>query len=92
VATWPYNQPAWLAVRPVILERDRYRCQIRGPKCIRRATHVDHIIPWAEGGAPFDPRNLRAACEPCNIGRAAARRAAMAKLNRQPASAPSRDW
>lgn len=79
-------------MRPLVLERDGYRCRIGGSKCKGRATHVDHVIPWAEGGAPFDPRNLRAACHPCNVGRGAARQAAMAKLNRQSAPAPSRDW
>ena len=27
---------------------------------------VDHIVPIAEGGEPFDEANLRAACGPCN--------------------------
>ena len=27
---------------------------------------VDHIVPIAEGGEPYDVTNLRAACGPCN--------------------------
>jgi 5-methylcytosine-specific restriction endonuclease McrA len=56
---------AWRKVRPVILSRDAYRCQIRGPKCTGRATQVDHIVPKSRGGSD-DPSNLQAACQPCN--------------------------
>ncbi len=61
---------AWRRLRLVILERDGYHCRIHGPKCTGRATEVDHIIPVADGGPIFDPANLRAACQPCNIWRA----------------------
>ena len=59
----------WRAVRLRILERDGYVCQIRGPLCEGRANEVDHIIPWRQGGAVYDPSNLRAACKRCNGGR-----------------------
>jgi 5-methylcytosine-specific restriction endonuclease McrA len=42
---------------------------IGGPRCTVRATQVDHIVPISEGGAMYDPANLRAACAPCNNGR-----------------------
>lgn len=92
MADHPYGSPAWRAVRPVVLQRDGHRCQLQLPGCTGRATHVDHIIPWSEGGAWFDPTNLRAACEHCNTRRGAARIHSMAKLNRQAAQAPSREW
>lgn len=92
MADTPYASAAWQAIRPVVLERDGHRCQIRGPKCVGHATHVDPIIPWSEGGAWFDPANLRAACGPCNQRRTQARLAAAARLNRQAAPRPSRDW
>lgn len=64
-----YDDPRWRALRSGILARDGYRCQIRGPKCKHRATHVDHIISVSDGGEPFDPNNLRAACASCNISK-----------------------
>jgi 5-methylcytosine-specific restriction endonuclease McrA len=65
----PVYRSAWQRVRLVVLERDGYECQIRGPKCLGRATEVDHVVPWREGGAWSDPTNLRASCRPCNAGR-----------------------
>lgn len=56
-------------VRIPVLERDGYRCQIRGPKCTGRASDVDHIVSLKDGGALLDPDNLRAACPACNRGR-----------------------
>jgi HNH endonuclease len=64
---------AWQRIRIYVLERDRYRCKIRGAHCKGDATEVDHIVPRADGGALFDPDNLRAACKPCNGGRGAER-------------------
>ena len=67
VATNIYNTAKWRRIREVVLLRDSYTCQIHLPKvCGRRATMVDHIVPIAEGGEPFDELNLRAACGPCN--------------------------
>lgn len=53
-----------------MLDRDGQACQIKGAKCTRRATEVDHIVSPRAGGAFFDPANLRAACEWCNRSRA----------------------
>jgi len=58
----------WEKVRLEVLERDGSTCQIRGPLCKGRATTVDHIVAVIDGGAHLDPRNLRAACGPCNYG------------------------
>ena len=91
MADYPYNGP-WPQVRLRILERDNHECQIRGDRCEGTATDVDHIIPWNEGGAPYDDANLRAACKKCNRGRGSARTAAMAKLNRTTPPEPSRNW
>jgi hypothetical protein len=57
----------WKRRRLRVLERDRYRCRIRGPKCVGRATDVDHI------GRDDDHRlvNLRSACGPCHDARTA---------------------
>jgi len=65
----PYRHRAWKAARRQVLERDDRLCQIRRNGCTTEATEVDHIVPWAAGGAWFDPSNLRAACKSCNSGR-----------------------
>jgi 5-methylcytosine-specific restriction endonuclease McrA len=64
----------WKRTRLYVLIRDGYVCQIRGPKCRGYATEVDHIVARVDGGAVFDPSNLRAACQPCNGGRGGRRR------------------
>lgn len=59
----------WRALRQRILMRDAGVCRIRGSGCTGIANTVDHIIPISEGGAMFDPANLRAACAHCNYSR-----------------------
>lgn len=59
----------WRRVRDAVLQRDGHLCQIQGDHCTLDATEADHIIPLAQGGAPYDPRNLRAACRACNRAR-----------------------
>jgi 5-methylcytosine-specific restriction enzyme A len=56
----------WRRVRRGVLERDAYICRIRGPKCEGKAGDVDHIIPWQQGGAWYDPANLQAVCRTCH--------------------------
>lgn len=64
-----YTSSAWRRRRLEILERDGWRCQIQGPKCLGEANEVDHKAPISMGGSKLDPSNLRAACRPCNLGR-----------------------
>jgi 5-methylcytosine-specific restriction protein A len=78
-----YNH-AWRKVRKLVLERDGWVCQIKGPRCMGRATQVDHIIPWRFGGALYDPENLRASCTSCNRERV--------KSAKQRKAVPSREW
>lgn len=40
------------------------------PGCTIQAAAVDHIVPPEDGGAVFDPENLRAICTHCNNVRA----------------------
>lgn len=61
----------WQRVRLKVLRRDGYRCRIQGPRCEGDATDVDHIVPVDAGGPRLELMNLRAACRPCNSGRAA---------------------
>jgi 5-methylcytosine-specific restriction endonuclease McrA len=56
-------------LRQYVLERDRFTCQIAGPHCTHVATEVDHTIARADGGALYDPANLRGACHICNAER-----------------------
>lgn len=51
--------------RPTVLERDGYRCQIQGPRCLGRATEVDHM------GAADDHRleMLQSVCKPCHASK-----------------------
>lgn len=62
--------PRWRRLRLEILERDGYRCQVRGARCRGEADEVDHIIPVADGGPIWEPSNLRASCSWCNTWRA----------------------
>ncbi|HPF38955.1 MAG TPA: HNH endonuclease signature motif containing protein [Phycisphaerae bacterium] len=38
----------------------------RHPDRITPAEHVDHIVPFAKGGARLDVSNLRAVCRACH--------------------------
>jgi 5-methylcytosine-specific restriction protein A len=64
-----YRTPGWKQVRAFVLDRDRWVCQIRDKGCTHGATEVDHIVAAVEGGAFYDPANLRAACKRCNSTR-----------------------
>lgn len=52
----------WNSLRRLVLERDRWICQIQGPGCSRTATDVDHI----RRGDNHDPRNLQSLCAACH--------------------------
>ncbi|WP_255801097.1 HNH endonuclease [Mycobacteroides abscessus] len=62
------SQRRWRELVPKILDRDRYRCRIRYEGiCTGRATVVDKEQPASRRpDLAFDPKNLRAACQPCN--------------------------
>lgn len=47
-------------LRPVVLERDGYRCRrvVLGERCPARATDVDHVVP----GGPDVLENLESLC------------------------------
>lgn len=57
--------PEHKARRTRVLRRDRFRCQIRGPKCLGRATICDHILALALGGTDTD-ENCQAVCSACH--------------------------
>lgn len=62
-----YSTAAWQRLRRVVLARDAYTCQIRGPRCEIHATTAHHIKPSSQFPELFwDPANLEASCKPCN--------------------------
>lgn len=75
-----YQTQAWKAVRLYVLDRDGWQCQVKGKRCIGSASEADHVVPLADGGAMYDPHNLRAACKPCNGERAARRTNAIRRM------------
>lgn len=56
----------WRILKNKILSRDGHLCRLQLPCCTVVATTVDHRIPVAQGGAPYDHDNLQAACKACN--------------------------
>jgi len=62
-----------LRLRFRVLRRDRFACQGCGTSPAITAgveLHVDHLIPWSEGGeTTFE--NLRTLCSRCNLGKGA---------------------
>lgn len=62
----PYDDVRWKPLRVEILTRDGWACR----ECGKPADRVDHVKPWRQGGAWFDPANLEAVCRSCNTKRA----------------------
>jgi 5-methylcytosine-specific restriction endonuclease McrA len=65
-----YQTSLWKRTRKAVLERDGYRCRLELSGCTTRATTVDHVTPLSQGGRPYDPTNLVAACRHCNTSKA----------------------
>lgn len=76
--------PNWKRLRVAVLKRDRGLCQHNGPKCLRRASEVDHK------GDADDHRlsSLQSVCKPCHLQlngiRSAAKRAAKGDARKRP--------
>ena len=82
--------PDWPRTRRRILLRDGYRCTEKG--CIRRASHVDHVVPAYLGGSD-DDENLTSLCPPHHLAKSSregadAARAARARARRAPVKHP----
>jgi 5-methylcytosine-specific restriction endonuclease McrA len=85
-----YDRNVWRkAVRPAVLARDGYRCQVElapGRKCGRLALEAGHRIALVDGGEPYQLGNLEAQCRHCNGadgGRIARRRAVLGRSSRR---------
>ncbi len=60
-----------VGLRYMVLRRDHFRCVLCGnspAKDLGCELHVDHIIPFVDGG-PTTLENLRTLCLPCNLGK-----------------------
>jgi hypothetical protein len=58
-------------LRFAILLRDGFRCQSCGKSPLKAPgieLHVDHIIPWSQGGETV-AENLQTKCKKCNLGK-----------------------
>lgn len=63
---WPYCDPRWTTIRPVVLARDGHRCTAPGPRH-SRILDIDHIIEWAKRpDLAFELGNLRTLCRRCH--------------------------
>ena len=55
MARRPYDSRRWALVRLKVMERDGWRCR----RCGKAGRlEVDHVVPLARGGDPFNPANL----------------------------------
>lgn len=64
----PYSDPEYQRLRPIVLLRDGYTCQIKRKGCTEIATTVDHIDARTKDRTPA-AEDLQAACLPCNSGK-----------------------
>jgi hypothetical protein len=85
-----YDSPIWRkSVRPAVLARDGYRCQIEtapGRICGRLAREAGHRVALVDGGEPFQMLNLEAQCRAHNAadgGRIARRRSNVSRQSRR---------
>lgn len=64
-----------LRLRFLVMRRDRFSCRHCGAspaKDPNAELHVDHVVPWSEGG-PTTLENLQTLCVRCNLGKANSR-------------------
>ena len=57
------DQRRWRSLRYSIQMRDGYKCVICQSTA---ALEIDHIVPLALGGRPYDPANLQTICRECH--------------------------
>ena len=59
------NQKRWLAVRRLVLNRDKFRCAKCGLHNGRLEVH--HKISLKHGGEKYEPENLQTLCKKCHL-------------------------
>ena len=65
-----YQDPEYRRNRPLAMQRDKWRCQLRYEGCAGAASQCDHKKSAAEGGTS-ELSNLQAVCKPCHGKRTA---------------------
>jgi hypothetical protein len=85
-----YDRQIWRkGVRPAVLARDGYRCQVEtapGRICGRLAREAGHRVALVQGGEPYQLGNLEAQCRAHNAadgGRIARRRSSVIRQSRE---------
>jgi len=76
-------RPGMADLRPFILERDEYICQLCGIKVIDSTAEVDHIRPVRRFKRPIDanvPENLWTLCIPCHDSKTESDRQAESRM------------
>ena len=69
-----YNSAAWQTARRFQLERSPLCERCAEDSLIVAAAHVDHVLPLADGGDPFEASNLASLCAACHSRKTAAER------------------
>lgn len=62
--SYVYRNPTWRRLRPLIAERDRFLCRECGAPTLDGEVH--HVTALKDGGAPYDPDNLKWLCRSCH--------------------------
>ena len=57
-----YKRKRWEMARRFVLRRDPI-CKVCDNAL---STEVDHVVPLADGGDPYDPVGLQGICSPCH--------------------------
>ena len=60
----PYQDPRWIRLRVEVVRKAGGRCHWCG--VVGKRLLADHVIPISQGGEPYDPANVVAACYSCN--------------------------
>lgn len=63
-----YESREWRDFATTIKAQRGWRCEDCGVDCSqdKRALHADHIVERVDGGADFDPLNIRCRCASCH--------------------------
>jgi 5-methylcytosine-specific restriction protein A len=65
MAKWPYNTTRWKRLRSLKLSQNPL-CEYCPPDLERPSTQVDHRKAIADGGDPWDMKNLASCCQSCH--------------------------
>jgi 5-methylcytosine-specific restriction enzyme A len=61
-----YKSTAWRKYRTAFLNRQGGKCESCGDTPPDHMLHLDHIKPLAQGGEPFNTKNLQILCVICH--------------------------